>query len=192
MNACRTLVTWLLWPAHFALASAAAAQPPANVIAAQSEIAFASKQMGVPVEGRFKRFDARIALDPRQPETGNVTIVVDTGSASFGIPEPDDELPKPAWFDVARFPQATFQSSAIKAVGEGRLEVAGTLRIKGFARDVVVPVTLATAGATTTATGRFSVKRLDFRIGDGEWADTSLVGNEVQVMFKFVLAGFAR
>lgn len=192
MNTCRLIVTWLWLLVPIALASAATAQPPATVIAAQSEIAFASKQMGVPVEGRFKRFDARIALDPRHPDTGSVTIVIDTGSASFGIPEPDDELPKPAWFDVARFPQATFQSSAIKAVAEGRLEVAGSLRIKGFARDVIVPVTLSATGATTTATGRFSVKRLDFRIGDGEWADTSLVGNEVQVMFKFVIAGFAR
>jgi polyisoprenoid-binding protein YceI len=173
----------------FGWTSGLAAQAPLTLVPAQSEIVFASKQMGVPVEGRFKRFDARIVLDLRRPEAGNVAITIDTGSATFGIPEPDGELGKPAWFDVARFPQATFQSTAIKAVGEGRLEVAGTLRIKGLARDCVVPVTLAPTGATTTATGRFSVKRLDYKIGEGEWADTSMVGNEVQIMFKFVLTG---
>ena len=125
----------------------AAAAARSTLVPAQSEIVFASKQMGVPVEGRFKRFDARIVLDPRRPETGNVTITIDTGSATFGLPEPDSELPKPAWFDVGRFPQATFQSTAIKAAGEGRLEVAGTLRIKGFARDCVMPVTLTPAGS---------------------------------------------
>jgi polyisoprenoid-binding protein YceI len=183
----RPTLTSLMGVAALAWATGAAGE--VALVPAQSEIVFASKQMGVPVEGRFKRFDARIVLDPRRPETGNVTIAIDTGSATFGLPEPDSELPKPAWFDVSRFPQATFQSTGIRSVGEGRLEVAGTLRIKGFARDCVVPVTLTPAGATTTATGRFSVKRLDYRIGDGEWSDTSMVGNDVQVMFKFVLTG---
>jgi polyisoprenoid-binding protein YceI len=180
---------WLSWLVLGVPPFATAQAGSLTLVPAQSEIVFTSKQMGVPVEGRFKRFDARIALDPRRPETGSVAITVDTGSATFGLPEPDSELGKPAWFDVNHFPQATFQSTAIKAAGEGKLEVAGTLRIKGFARDCVVPVTLASAGGTTTATGRFSVKRLDYKIGDGEWTDTSMVGNEVQVAFKFVLTG---
>jgi polyisoprenoid-binding protein YceI len=180
---------WLSLVLALGIASGATARPPVVLVPAQSEIVFTSKQMGVPVEGRFKRFDARIVLDPRRPEAGNVAVMIDTGSATFGMPEPDGELPKPAWFDVGQFPQATFQSTAIKSVGEGRLEVAGTLRIKGFARDCVIPVTLTPAGGNTTASGRFSVKRLDYKVGDGEWADTSMVGNEVQVMFKFVLTG---
>ena len=183
----RSTLTGLLGIAALGWATAAAGE--VMLVPAQSDIVFTSKQMGVPVEGRFKRFDARITLDTRRPETGSVQVSIDTGSATFGLPEPDSELGKVAWFDVGRFPQATFQSTGIKSVGEGRLEVAGTLRIKGFARDCVVPVTLTSAGATTTATGRFSVKRLDYKIGDGEWSDTSMVGNEVQVMFKFVLTG---
>jgi polyisoprenoid-binding protein YceI len=52
-----------------------------------------------------------------------------------------------------------------------------------------VPVTLSAAGANHTATGAFTIKRLEFRIGDGEWADTSMVADEVQVTFKLALAG---
>ena len=48
-----------------------------------------------------------------------------------------------------------------------------------------VPVTLAQSGATSTATGAFTLKRLDYRIGDGEWSDTSLVADEVQVAFSW-------
>jgi len=52
-----------------------------------------------------------------------------------------------------------------------------------------VPVTLTQSGGATTANGAFTVKRLDFRIGDGEWKDVSVVANEVQVKFKLALTG---
>lgn len=178
-----------------ALAGTAAwAQQPAapKLVPAQSEITFTSKQMGVPVEGRFTRFDAQLALDPAHPETGKVAITVDAGSATLGAKETDAELPKPVWFNVARFPQATFQSSAIRSPGPNRYEVRGTLAIKGARQEVTVPVTLAQSGATTLATGSFPIKRLAFRIGEDEWADTSMVADEVQVKFKLAFTGLAR
>jgi polyisoprenoid-binding protein YceI len=130
-----------------------------------------------------------VSFDPKRPEAGRIAITIDTGSASFGAPETDAEVLKPAWFDAARFPQATFQSTSIKGLGGGRYEVAGTLTIKGQGRDIVVPVALAPAGANTIATGSFTLKRLDFRIGEGEWSGTSLVANDVQVRFRLALAG---
>jgi len=157
--------------------------------AAKSEMQFVSKQMGVPVEGRFRKFDAQIAFDPKKPEAGRVAFTIDMGSATLGVPETDAELPKAPWFNVPKFPQATFQSSAIKAVGAGKFEVAGKLSIKGSSRDVVVPVALTQAGATTTAAGTFAIKRLEFKIGEGDWADTSMVANDVQVKFKLNLSG---
>jgi len=101
----------------------------------------------------------------------------------------DTELAKPEWFSAAKFPKATFQSSAIKALGGGRFEAAGKLSIKGNARDLNVPVQVSQAGALSTATGTFALKRLDFKVGDGDWADTSIVANDVQVKFKLVLQG---
>ncbi|MDQ5897527.1 MAG: hypothetical protein QG612_1613 [Pseudomonadota bacterium] len=157
--------------------------------AAKSEMQFVSKQMGVPVEGRFRKFDAQIAFDPKKPEAGKVAFTIDMGSATLGVPETDAELPKAPWFNVPRFPQATFQSSAIKAVGAGKFEVAGKLSIKGNSRDVVVPVALTQTGGSTTATGAFAIKRLEFKIGEGDWADTSMVANDVQVKFKLNLSG---
>ncbi len=170
------------------LAAPALAQ---QVIPAQSEIAFVSRQMGVPVEGKFKQWTAQIAFDPRQAAAGKVAFTIQTGSASFGAPETDAEVPKAPWFNVAKFPTATFASSAIKSLGGGRFEVAGTLTIKGNAQPVTVPVTVTQAGGTSTATGSFAIKRLDFRIGEGEWTDTSMVANEVQVKFKLALSGMA-
>ncbi len=177
--------------ALLALALPAAAQTPARLLPAQSSIVFTSKQLGVPVEGQFKKFDAQVAFDPKQPEAGKLALSIDTGSATLGVPEADAELPTPVWFNASKFPQASFQSSAIKALGGGRYEVAGKLAIKGTVRDIVVPVTLTQAGVVSTASGTFSIQRLAFKIGEGEWTDTSIVANDVQVRFKLALSGVA-
>ena len=171
-----------------ALAMSAHAQTAA-LVPAQSEIAFTSTQMGVPVEGRFRRYDAKITLDPKQLANASVAFTIDTGSASLGVPGTDAELVKPNWFDATRFPQATFRSSAVKGVGPGRYEVAGTLTLKGQAQPLVVPVTVTHAGTLSTATGSFTLKRLGWHIGEAEWADTSLVADAVAVRFKLVLTG---
>ena len=165
------------------------APAPARLVPQQSEIVFVSKQMGVPVEGRFKKFDAQIALDPKQPETGQVMLRIDLGSATLGVPETDAELQKPEWFNTAQFPQASFQSSSIKALGGGKYLVNGKLTIKGSSRDLQVPVAMSQSGDISTATGAFAIKRLDYKIGAGEWGDTSMVADEVQVKFKLALAG---
>ena len=55
---------------------------------------------------------------------------------------------------------------------------------------MTVPVALAqAAGGLTTASGAFALKRLVFKIGEGEWADTSMVADEVQVKFRLVFSG---
>jgi len=178
------------------LAAAALLSAPAfaqqKLVPAQSDIAFVSNQMGVPVEGHFKKFDAQITFNPAKPETSKMAFTIDVASASLGAPETDAELPKAAWFNTAKFPQATFQSSAVKGTGPGKLEVSGKLTIKGNVRDVVVPVVLTQAGPTTTATGSFVLKRLAFKIGEGEWTDTSMVADDVQVKFKLALTGVGK
>ena len=157
-----------------------------------SEIAFTTQQMGVPVEGRFGRFSARITLDPRQPEAGSVILNIDTSSARFGTAELDAELPKPVWLNAARFPQASFESTRIRAAGADRFEVRGKLAIKGLAHELTVPVQIARTagpGGLGTASGSFTIKRLDFKVGEAEWADTSLLANDVRVRFKLALSG---
>lgn len=169
-----------------------AAQAQQKLLPAQSEVGFVIKQMGVPVEGHFKKFDAQIALDPAKPETGKIAFTIDIASATMGAAEPDAELPKATWFNTAKFPQATFQSTSIKALGGGKFEVAGKLAIKGSTRDAVVPVSLTQSGATTTATGVLGIKRLAFKIGENEWADTSMVADDVTVKFKLALTGVGK
>ena len=187
------LMTRFLIP--FAASAAAllplAAQAQQALVPAQSEVLFVSKQMGVPVEGKFKTFSAQVAFDPTQLATSKINFTVDTGSADISR-EANAELPKSVWFNVAAFPKATFQSSSIKRIDATQFEVAGKLSIKGVSSDVVVPVTLSQSGATTTATGAFPIQRLTFRVGEQEWSDTSMVADAVQVKFKLALTGFPK
>ena len=182
-----------LYAITLAVALLATATVPAwaqqKLVPAQSEISFTSRQMGVPVDGKFRQFDAQINFDPKKPEAAKIAFTIDLGSTSIGTAETEAELAKPDWFNLKLFPQASFQSSAVKALGAGKFEVAGLLSIKGARQNVVVPVTVTQAGATSTATGSFGIKRLDFKIGDGDWKDTSMVANEVQVKFKLALTG---
>jgi polyisoprenoid-binding protein YceI len=171
------------------LAAGAAPAAAQQVVPAQSEIAFVTKQMGVPVEGKFRKWSAVVAFDPKKPENGTVNFSIEAGSAAFGSPEVDVEVPKPGWLSAAKFPIANFVSTGIKPAGPGKFNVAGKLSIKGSTRDVVVPVALTQAGAASTATGTFTIKRLAFKIGENEWADTSMVADDVQVKFKLALTG---
>ena len=162
------------------------------LVPAQSAVNFEAKQMGVPLKGHFKKFDAKIAFDAAKPEASKIHFSIDTGSATMGAKETDAELPKADWFNVAKFPQATFDSSAVKALGGGKFQVDGTLTIKGNAQKVSLPVTLTQSGTTTTATGTLPLKRLTFKIGDGDWKDTSMVADEVTVQFKLALTGVGK
>lgn len=175
-----------------ALLSAQAALAQQQLVPAQSEVQFTARQMGVPLDGHFKKFSAQVAFDPAKLATSKISFTVDTGSATLGSRETDAELPKPAWFNVPKFPQAQFQSTSIKALGGGKFDVAGTLTIKGNTQNVSMPVTLTQTGTTTTATGALPIKRLAFKIGENEWADTSMVADDVQVKFKLALTGVGK
>jgi polyisoprenoid-binding protein YceI len=175
-----------------ALGFSGAAMAQQKLIPAQSEISFVTKQMGVPLDGRFKKFDAQISFDTAKPDAAKIAFTIDSGSATLGAPESDAELPKASWFNVAKFPQATFQSSSVKSLGGGKYQVSGKLTIKGNVKDVDVPVALTQSGAVTSAIGQFTLKRLTYKIGEGEWADTSMVADDVIVKFKLGLSGFGK
>jgi len=156
-----------------------------------SEITFVFKQMGSPVTGRFTRFDAQLALNLAQPETGSVIFTVDTTSATLGLPDIDAELAKPQWLASGQFPQATFSTRRIRVTattqGTNQLEVSGMLSIKGLTQELTLPLALETAADITTASGSVILKRMDFQVGQGDWADPSLVADEVQVNFRLAL-----
>ena len=154
----------------------------------QSNISFVSKQMGVPVEGNFRKFAARIAVDPARPEAGSAHIDIDLASIDTGNAEVDTEVAGKAWFDTKNHPAASFVSGSVKPSGKDRYEVLGKLSIKGRSLDVKAPFTLKQNADTLIIDGTFQIKRLDYGIGSGIWSDTDTVADEIQIRFHFTVA----
>lgn len=177
--------------AALALAPAAHAVEYSRVTAAASRIDFSYKQMGVGMDGRFGKSDIQIAFDPARPEAGRAAIEIDLASIDTGSAEANAEVAGKTWFDTARHPRAVFRSSGVKALGGGRYEAAGTLTIKGRSREVVAPFGFTAQGAQASFDGRFVIKRSDFGIGEGAWADPSVVADEIVVKFHVQAAAAA-
>jgi polyisoprenoid-binding protein YceI len=170
----------------FALAAADVAAQQ-KIIPAKSQIRFVTKQMGVPVEGQFKKFDASVAFDPAKPEAAKAEFEVDLASIDLGNAEGETEARRKPWLNVEAFPKAKFVATSVKALGGNRFEARGALTIKGASREVVAPFALTEAAGVRTVEGQFPIKRLQFKIGEGPWADTDTVADEVLVRFRFAM-----
>jgi len=155
-----------------------------------STISATAKQLGVPISGKFKKFDADIKFDPAALAGAAARFTVDVNSYDMGMPDYNKEVTGKSWFDAAAYPTASFVSSAIQAAGGDSYRVTGKLTLKGKTQDISFPVTVKTSGTTRTFDGAFPIKRNDFAIGNGEWKDTSVVADEVVV--KFHIVGAAR
>jgi polyisoprenoid-binding protein YceI len=153
----------------------------------RSNITFVSKQMGVVVTGKFAQFNSQISLDPAHPETGKAQIAVMLNSIDAGSDEANDEVKGKAWFNVQAYPNATFVASTVKALGGNQYQAVGKLTIKGKMRDVIVPFTAVVAGTSLLLDGNIPISRAAYGIGEGAWADTSVVADDVQVKFHFML-----
>jgi len=155
----------------------------------KSEIRFVSKQMGVNVDGRFRKWTANVVFLPADLAHSKADFDVELASIDLASAESESEVKGAVWFNTAKFPVAHFASSSVRSTGPDKYEFAGTLAIKGTTRNVVVPVTVRKdAAGNAVAEGAFTVKRLEYKIGEGEWADPSTVADDVTVRIRMVLA----
>lgn len=149
---------------------------------AGSSLTFTAVQQGAKFDSRFDRFTAIVAFDPASPESGSITSRIALGSVDTGNPERDEVLKGPDWFDLLQWPEAVFTAGRIVRQGDG-FRASGSLTL----RDVTAPVSLsfrwtpASAGQPARLAGTATLERLAFGVGQGDWRDTSYVGNRVDV-----------
>lgn len=172
----------------FSLATAAHAVEYTQVQPEKSQITFAYQQMGVAMQGAFKKFSGQLRFDPAAPTAAKSTIEVELASVDTGSSEGDTEVATKTWFDTKAFPRARFESGSVKALGGNKYEVAGKLTIKGKTVDVVVPATFTAQGKTGVFEGRLTIRRGDFSIGEGAWKAFDIVANDVVIQFRLTAA----
>lgn len=171
-----------VWLLGVLLAAQADAVEYNRVQTSASSIRFISKQMGVPVKGAFGKFSAQLSFDPDKPQAAHASVDIDMSSIDAGSAEANQEVTGKNWFAVKQFPTAHFESSRITPIGGARYQVAGKLTIRNVTREVSAPFTFRNG----VFEGRYVLKRLDYGIGQGVWADVGTVADEVEVRFNFV------
>ena len=171
-----------------ALIPAAQAVEYTQVQPEKSAVNFVYKQMGVAVDGKFKKFSSTLSFDPAKPTAAKASFDVQLGSVDTGAPEGDDEVAGKAWFNTKAFPTARFVSGGVKAHGGNKYGVAGQLTIKGKTQDVIVPATFTPQGNSGVFDGSFTIRRADFTIGEGAWAKFDIVANDVLIKFRITAA----
>jgi len=168
------------------VASAAYAAPYTQIDSSKSRVEFGYRQMGVGMQGHFKRVQAQLQLDPAQLQSAKAQIDIDLNSIDTGSAEANQEVAGKAWFDSKTYPTARFISKEVKAVGPQQYQVSGTLTIKGRSQPIIAAATLTPQGNQALIKGKFRFKRSDFAIGEGVWASFETVANEIDVQFQFL------
>lgn len=158
----------------------------------KSNLQFAYQQMGVKMDGRFRKFAAQLTFDPANPTQAKAILDVDLASVDAGSSDADQEIVGKPWFNTKVFPTARFVSTGVKPLGNNRYEVSGKLSIKGITQDVVAPVSVSTQGDSAVFDGGFTLRRGDFTIGEGAWAKFDIVANDVQLKFRITAGKTAR
>ena len=178
----KNLITTLALSA-LALANAQAAAFQA-VVPEKSSVTFSYKQMGVAMDGKFKKFSAQLNFDPAKADKATGRLDIELASIDTGSSEADQEVVGKAWFNAAAHPKASFVLQSLKPTGPGQYEAAGQLTIKGQTRELRTPLKL---NAPSTLVGSFVLRRADFAIGEGMWAKFDVVANEITVHFSLNL-----
>jgi polyisoprenoid-binding protein YceI len=169
------------------LSGQAAALEFGQVQTNESTLAFGYTQMGVPLNGKFNKFAAQLRFDPSKLNQAQAKIDIDLASIDTGSAEANDEVAGKLWFDTKNHPTASFVSTGIKSLGGNRYEASGKLSIKGRTKDVKASVNFQSIGNKGLFDGAFTIKRLDYAIGEGVWTDISTVANDIQIKFHLVV-----
>src|SRR5690606_39191401 len=126
MNMKRLRTIMLAAALSIGAAGVAAAAPYTTLDPQASSIAFGYRQMNVKMDGGFSEITATgCQSDPVKPEVASVTREVRLASIDAGYSDANDELKKAAWLDMAQHPVATFRSTRVEPLGEGRYPVTG-------------------------------------------------------------------
>jgi polyisoprenoid-binding protein YceI len=180
------IATFVTTTAVAANALAADAPPPHYALdPAKSTLEFQFVQAGAQNKGKFGKLQTTLDLAPDSPQTGKLDVVVDVNSVDTGDKERDDTLRGADLLSVAKFPQAHFTSTQITKTATG-YDAVGKLTLRGVTRDIHIPFSFKTSDAGYL-TGKTTIKRLDFGVGQGDWKTTEWVGADVTVTYSLRL-----
>jgi polyisoprenoid-binding protein YceI len=133
---------------------------------AASSIGFTGSKVTGSHSGNFQKFTGSVTLNGDKIEGGKVAFEVETASVKSDDEKLDGHLKSPDFFDVEKFPKASFSSTEIKAGGEKGAShtVTGELDLHGVKKTISFPATITVSPEQVSGTSEFSINRKDFGI----------------------------
>lgn len=160
------------------------AQHEWQILPAKSTLTFTATQNGAPVTGQFTSFTGKILVDPANYQASHIQIVVDMNSLSVSYADLKSTLVTADWFNVNLFPTAEFNATQFNKLSNKTYEAKGTLTIRDKTAPVTLTFTAEEINGQALVLGSTLLKRSVFGVGQGEWASTDEIKDDVQVNFK--------
>jgi polyisoprenoid-binding protein YceI len=172
--------TWQLDPAH-------------------SNAQFSVRHLGISnVQGEFTKLTGTVNLDDQDISKSTVTASIDVNSLDTRQPHRDDDLKTDHFFDAAKFPTITFQSTKIWSTGDGTAKMTGNLTLHGVTKEVTFDVTgptkvIQVMGTRRGASATTKINRQDFGMvfmsnslpgGDQMIGDTVTITLDIEMLKK--------
>ena len=176
----------LILPVLLSLAFVGAASAATyNIDAAHTQVQFTYTHLGFShLNGRLNQVSGSFDFDPAKPANSSINVQIPMASLSTGVPKLDEHLNSPDFFDVEKFPTASFKSTKVTALGKDKLSVAGELTIHGVTKPVVLDVTINKVGihpmkkvAAAGFDASTTIKRSEFGVG----GMTPMIADEVKL-----------
>jgi polyisoprenoid-binding protein YceI len=129
-----------------------------------SKVEFVAAKVTRSHNGAFKDFTGSLLLENSSPENSRVTIDIQMNSVVTDEPDLTKHLQTPDFFDVAKYPKATFTSTKIEPAGGSNYNVTGNLDLHGVKKSIKFPATITVAPDSVSVSAEFSINRQDFKL----------------------------
>jgi polyisoprenoid-binding protein YceI len=132
-----------------------------------SKIEFTGSKVTGSHEGGFTKFSGSIDLVNDKPENSKVSVEIETASIYANVDQLTNHLKTPDFFDVEKFPKATFNSTKIVRDSNGGPDaytVTGDFDLHGVRKSITYPAAIQVSPDDVTVKSEFSINRKDFGI----------------------------
>jgi polyisoprenoid-binding protein YceI len=137
----KTIMAMLLGTAILGAGSVAAVDYDIDTKGMHAFIEFKIRHLGYSwLLGRFNRFKGGFSYDGKHPEKNHVQVDIDIASLDSNHAERDKHLRSARFFDVKKFPKASFMSTAWEQKGEGKAVLKGDLTLRGITKNISIDV----------------------------------------------------
>ena len=160
-----------------------------KVVESDSFIGFIATYDDIPFEARFESFEADIEFAAGDLDSASFDVSIETVSLDSNSPDRDSGMQEQEWFATEKHPAARFRTDRIERISDNRYRAIGELTVKDVTRTIEVPFTWEQeSGDQAILIAETRLKRGDFNIGTGEWAEDDIIGFDVVVKARLTLA----